>query len=168
MVYNMFGKKIIEQRHFMRILVFSDSHGSDRTLFEALNLHKDADMVIHLGDGEKDFALLERELQGKRLVQVCGNCDFYSLLPCNEIIDTENARIFCSHGHTELVKHGTGAFIQKARNLGARIALYGHTHQSVTSYDDGLYIMNPGCARNGEYGIIDITPNGIMLIKNRI
>ncbi len=168
MLYNMFENKKIERRDFLRILVFSDSHGSDKTLYEALTLHKDANMIIHLGDGEKDFELLEREIAGRRLVQVCGNCDWGSLLPRNEIIDVEGARIFCSHGHTELVKHGTEAFIEKAKSLGARIALYGHTHQSVTSYDDGLYIMNPGCARNGEYGVIDITNNGVMLIKMKV
>lgn len=152
----------------MRILVFSDSHGSDKTLCDAMLLHKDAEMIIHLGDGERDFEALEFAVKGRRLVQVCGNCDFYSLLPCNEFIDAAGVRIFCSHGHTELVKHGTQAFIQKAKNAGARIALYGHTHQSVTAYDDGLYIMNPGCARNGEYGVIDITPSGIMLLKMRV
>lgn len=152
----------------MRILVFSDSHGSDRTLRDALILHKDAKIIIHLGDGERDFELLEREISGRQLVQVCGNCDFYSLLPNNEIVYADGVKIFCSHGHTELVKHGTQAFVEKAKSIGARIALYGHTHKSVTAYDDGLHIMNPGCARNGEYGVIDITPSGIMLLKMKL
>ena len=36
---------------------------------------------------------------------------------------------------------------------------------TIDLYDDGLYIMNPGSIQNGEYGMIDIEPNGIMLIK---
>lgn len=149
----------------MRILVFSDSHGSSRCIKEALYLHGDADAVIHLGDGERDMSSLDGLLEGKRVIQVCGNCDFASMLPVNELVTLGGVKIFCSHGHTELVKHGPGAFYAKARSLGARIALYGHTHESVTDYSDGLYVMNPGSARYGEYGAIDITPSGIMLLK---
>lgn len=149
----------------MRVIVFSDSHGSTACMRSALLDHPEADMIIHLGDGEHDLEKLCELTEGKRIVQVCGNCDFYSLLPANEIIDVAGARIFCTHGHTELVKHGTEQFIAKARKLNARIALYGHTHQNVTCYDDGLYVMNPGSIRSGEYGIIDITPSGIMLLQ---
>ncbi len=149
----------------MRILVFSDSHGSSRCIREALFLHRDASAVIHLGDGERDMNGLDDLLCGKRVVQVCGNCDFASLLPRNELLTIGGEKIFCSHGHTELVKHGTQTLLEKARSLGARIALYGHTHESVTDYCDGLYVMNPGSARYGEYGAIDITPSGIMLLK---
>jgi putative phosphoesterase len=152
----------------LRILVFSDSHGSTKCIRDALFLHKEASAVIHLGDGERDLRSFDDLLEGKQVVQVCGNCDFASLLPANELVTLASTRIFCTHGHTELVKHGTQTLYSKARALGARIALYGHTHQSVTAYDDGLYIMNPGCARNGEYGVIDITPGGIMLIKMKV
>ncbi|MBE6772140.1 MAG: YfcE family phosphodiesterase [Ruminococcaceae bacterium] len=152
----------------MRILVFSDSHGSTYCMREALLVHSEADMIIHLGDGERDLSRLEDLLAGKKIVQVCGNCDFCSMLPTNEITDVSGVRIFCSHGHTELVKHGTQAFVKKAKSLGARIALYGHTHQSVTDYDDGLHIMNPGSIRAGEYGAVDITPSGIMLLQMKV
>lgn len=146
----------------MRILVFSDSHGRSHALREALMLHPETDAVIHLGDGERDFGGLEDLLEGKKLVQVCGNCDFASVLPPMQIFSACGSDILCTHGHFEGVKFGTQALEAKARNMGARIALYGHTHQSVTRYEDGLYIMNPGAARAGEYGIIDITPSGIM------
>lgn len=152
----------------MRILVFSDSHGSTYRMRDAIMNHPEADMIIHLGDGERDIEAVSGVIGSRKLVQVCGNCDFYSQLPVNEIVMAEGIKIFCSHGHTELVKHGTGAFISKARNLGARIALYGHTHESVTAYDDGLHIMNPGSIRNGEYGAVDITPGGIILLKMKV
>ncbi len=149
----------------MRLIVFSDSHGSIACMREALFAHPEADMIIHLGDGERDLGRLDELVAGRKVVQVCGNCDIYSQLPVNELVDAAGVRIFCSHGHAEFVKHGTQAFIEKARSTGARIALYGHTHQAVTKYDDGLHIMNPGSIRAGEYGIIDITPSGIMLIN---
>ena len=149
----------------MRILVFSDSHGSTKCMRDALMIHKDASAVIHLGDGERDMHSLDELLEGKQVIQVCGNCDFTSLLPANELVTIASTKILCTHGHTELVKHGTQTLYSKARVLGARIVLYGHTHESVTDYHDGLYVMNPGSARYGEYGAIDITPSGIMLLK---
>ena len=152
----------------MRILVFSDSHGSTKCLRDALYLHKDASAVIHLGDGERDMNAVDDLLVGKQVIQVCGNCDFASLLPANEIVTLASTKIFCTHGHTELVKHGTQMLYSKARSLGARIALYGHTHESVTNYCDGLYVMNPGSAKCGEFGAIDITPSGIMLLKMKL
>ncbi len=152
----------------MRILVFSDSHGSTYRMREAISDHPEADMIIHLGDGERDFDSIKNEFTDKRTVQVCGNCDFGSMLPVNEIIKVSGVNIFCTHGHTELVKYGNGALISKGRNLNAHIILYGHTHESVTGYDDGLYIMNPGSIKEGNYGMIDITPGGIMLIKMKV
>ncbi len=152
----------------MRILVFSDSHGSSRCIREALYMHSDSAAVIHLGDGERDMDRLDELLDGKKVVQVCGNCDFASLLPYNETVTIGGVKIFCSHGHTEFVKHGTELFREKAKSLGAHIALYGHTHESVTDYENGLYVMNPGSARLGEYGAIDITSSGIMLLKMKL
>ena len=39
----------------MRILVFSDSHGNSRCMSEALYSNPNAEMIIHLGDGERDL-----------------------------------------------------------------------------------------------------------------
>lgn len=152
----------------MRILVFSDSHGSTARMRDALIDHPEADMIIHLGDGERDVEHLSELIGSRKLVQVCGNCDFYSQLPANEMIEVMGRKIFCSHGHTEFVKHGTQYFIEKAKAVGAHIALYGHTHEGVTAYDDGVYVMNPGSIRSGEYGAIDITASGIMLLKMKV
>lgn len=133
---------------------------------DALLMHKDADAVIHLGDGERDLDSVSDLLKNKQVIQVCGNCDpFTSPLPVNELVTLASTRILCTHGHAELVKLGTQTLYSKARSLNARIVLYGHTHESVTDYCDGLYVMNPGSARYGEYGAIDITPSGIMLLK---
>ena len=51
-----------------------------------------------------------------------------------------------------------------AREKKADIVLFGHTHQALAEYDDGLYILNPGSLHGsmGTYGIIDITKAGIV------
>lgn len=148
----------------MRILVFSDSHGSTRCIADALMLHPEAQAVIHLGDGERDLAPLGSLLAGKCLTAVCGNCDICSALPEEALEDFGGVRILCTHGHRYAVKSSDGALIEHALRVNARILLYGHTHNPVTRYEDGLYIMNPGSARQGRYGMIDITTGGIACI----
>ena len=51
-----------------------------------------------------------------------------------------------------------------AREQGAQVLLYGHTHQALTDYDDGLHILNPGSLSGWRpsYGTLDITPQGIV------
>lgn len=152
----------------MRLLVFSDSHGFAGFMRNAIFDHPEADAVVFLGDGERDFEELEELLSEKRIIKVCGNCDYGSSLPVNQLVEFGSARVFCTHGFVEQVKFGDEGLLEKARLLGARIVLYGHTHKAVTDFRDGIYIMNPGSISRGDYGIVDITPKGIMCINASI
>lgn len=152
----------------MRILVFSDIHGNIFPAEKAITLHPEADAVIFLGDGERDFDRLLPLLDGKKIFSVCGNCDFCSALPDELFEIVGGVKILCMHGHKYNVKYGDGAAVERALKINARILLYGHTHTPVTRYEDGLYIMNPGAAITGCYGIIDITPNGIACINAKV
>ena len=62
------------------------------------------------------------------------------------------------------VKYGLSNLVAAAEERGAQIALFGHTHQAMTEYRGGLYLMNPGSLSgpSGTYGIIDLTPAGIV------
>ncbi|MBQ9199658.1 MAG: hypothetical protein IJ141_05715 [Lachnospiraceae bacterium] len=39
----------------MKMVVISDSHGDIVTVRKIISMHKDANIFIHLGDGEKDI-----------------------------------------------------------------------------------------------------------------
>lgn len=152
----------------MKIIVMSDSH---RNYFSLEKIFKGyhADLYIHLGDGEKELDRIASQYPDKQIVHVKGNCDIGSFSE-NEIflMPTENCKIYATHGHRYDVKYSLEPLKAKARNLGANIALYGHTHERFCAYEDGLYIMNPGstsCPRDGQkpsFGIIDASPSGIM------
>lgn len=152
----------------MRILVFSDSHGNTARMTDAILMHKEADMIVHLGDGERDIDKIRDIIGSTPLIQVCGNCDFGSVLCENEYIFAKGIKILCTHGHMEGVKHGPQMLYAKAKSAGAHIALYGHTHNAVTYYDDGFYAMNPGSIREGCYGVVDITDSGIICINMKL
>lgn len=152
----------------MKIIVMSDSHRNYRCL-ERIFTEYYADYYIHLGDGEQELDLIAKNYPDKNITHVKGNCDLASFSQ-SEIfmVPADNCKIFATHGHKYNVKYSLEALKQKARNLGANVVLYGHTHERFCNYEDGLYIMNPGsasCPRDGRrpsFGIIDVSSSGIM------
>ena len=153
----------------MRILVLSDSHGMPSRILDAVEAHPEAEALIFLGDGERDLDTGESYYHSLPNVRKgAGNCDFSSSLPLLRVVTLGGKKIYCTHGHAEHVKYGTDELLLRARQEGADIVLYGHTHTGVTCYDDGLYIMNPGSIRDGHYGMIDIVPGGIMLNEAKL
>ena len=142
----------------MRALVFSDSHGRSNMIAEVISTVKNVDIYIFLGDGENDiYTPAVSELIGfKKLTAVAGNCDFGSSLPVEQVVEFGTKKIFCLHGHSQGVKFGYGTLEHKARQLGADVAVHGHTHERYCNYENGLWIMCPGAVKDGEYGIIDL------------
>lgn len=153
----------------MRIIVISDSHGRKKAVEDILYLHEKVQHVIFLGDGLRDLEDMEYIFPERTFYKVAGNCDWLSDENTSGMIELAGKRIFYTHGHIYGVKSGIGPFKNVARQHGADIALYGHTHQPYTEYDDGLYVINPGSASpagDGKvcYGIIDIEKGGIITI----
>ena len=148
----------------MRILVFSDSHGDEAAVLQAVRAQPTAEIVIHLGDGEHDTEEARRSFPDKMFLQVRGNCDFASRLSPTEVRLINGVRLFFTHGHLYNAKFGEDALKEAARQQNADVVLYGHTHRATAYYEDGLYVLNPGSVRGsyGSYGILDITESGIM------
>ena len=148
----------------MRILVTSDTHRDEYALRTAILRQPKAEVVIHLGDGEDDAAAAKLYFPQKMFLQVCGNCDWGSTLPPTGEITLEGKKIFYTHGHYYNVKYGMYQIVCAARERKADILLFGHTHTALSDYEDGLYILNPGTLHGteGTYGIVDITPAGIV------
>lgn len=148
----------------MRILVASDTHHDFHALKRAVECQPSAEIVIHLGDGADDAEDVKYLFPQKMFLQVRGNCDWGSTLPTIGEITLEGKKIFYTHGHAYNVKYGLYQIVCAARERKADIVLFGHTHQALTDYEDGLYLMNPGSLHGseGSYGIVDLTPAGIV------
>lgn len=151
----------------MRAVVFSDSHGDFDVLERIVEKHlEDAELFIHLGDGEMEFELLHYVYLNKKMLFVRGNCDYRSQKPGYDIVDFGGKRIYFTHGADLGVKLLMDPAIKEAKKHEADILLFGHTHIPMVSYEEGIHIMNPGSCgkpRQGgpSYGIIDITEAGI-------
>ncbi len=155
----------------MRIIVISDTHQLYCNLETIVRRNLDADAFFHLGDGENEYQLLLRSIPevADRFHYVKGNCDYDSSTPRECAIDVmPGHRIFATHGHRYQVNYTLDVLTQAAREDGCDIALYGHTHVSRTTYDNGIYVMNPGsasCPRDGNppsYGVLDVSSAGVL------
>ena len=152
----------------MRIVIFSDSHGDFSAVHAIARQQNDADVFICLGDGLQECQDLSFAYPEKAFLKIRGNNDYGWDTPVSELYCFNGKKVFATHGHTYYVKAGLQQLLQATRDRKADIVLFGHTHQSFTSYQDGLYILNPGSARGlspglkRTYGIVDITPQGIV------
>ena len=143
-----------------RILVFSDTHGNLSRCIETIDNIKDIDLVIHLGDTVRDAAELEKIFPDIEFKYVSGNNDFYSKVPSKLIVEFDNIRIFCCHGH----QMSDIALYEYAKENNCSYVLTGHTHRSHIVKEDGITFMNPGSISRPRdskcsYGVIE-TENG--------
>lgn len=153
------------EKNLMRLLVFSDSHGARSVMEKALTDHPDAGHVFFLGDGLGQMEEVAALFPGPSYHMVAGNCDWGADADSIGVLEIAGRRVFYTHGHIYHVKSGLDELLAAGRARAADIVLYGHTHIAYAGYEDGLYILNPGTARpaGGSYGMVDITPAGVVL-----
>lgn len=172
----------------MKCIVVSDTHRDTNYLRNALNTHKDAEVLFFLGDGISDLESIDFCDRNIAVIAVKGNCDFraaYNGIPLKktEIIEIMGKKILVTHGDLCSVKSGFAEIEKAAEDLGADIVLFGHTHVKTeryvnveTKYADNpnykdklpsmknYYLFNPGAAsgHNGSYGILTLEKNAIL------
>ena len=151
----------------MRILVISDSHGRHAAIEKAIAEQTEAKHIFFLGDRLADIEYFDTFFPDRIFHSVSGNCDFGSCVAASGFINLFGKNIFYTHGHLHGVKGGTAHIKSAARQMGADIVLYGHTHVANIEYDDGLYIVNPGSigqSRSGacSYAVLDIINGQVM------
>ena len=156
----------------MKLIVFSDSHGSSRAMLDAMERHQNADCFLHLGDGAPEFvALCQR--RGLPYAAVRGNCDFATDLPTSLTLCFGEFNFYLTHGHTCGAKYSTYGLREKGIAADAHVVLFGHTHDPHQEYisDEGehpYYLFNPGSAKASfgspaTYGVIEIKGKNLLL-----
>lgn len=152
----------------MEVIVMSDSHGNRSNVEEIVKRNLDADMFIHLGDGEDEVNKVAADYPQIKIFHVAGNCDYLSSSPNTlELMTDYGHKIFATHGHRFAVVLNTDLLLDAARESGADIVLYGHTHCRFNEYISGTYVLNPGsasCPRDGKscsFARISIRENGV-------
>lgn len=127
----------------MKVLIVSDTHRQHRNLEKIIEKVRPVDMMIHLGDTEGEEELI-RKLAGCPTHIVRGNNDYFTDLLPEEVFELEGRRIFLTHGHAYMAILGEEELKKAAKNRGADIVMYGHTHRPSLTYEGNLILLNPG------------------------
>lgn len=169
----------------MTIPIFSDSHGvgyKAKEVFERLRKCGDVPRwAIFLGDGNSDID--EGIPTGCELLSVVGNCDPWTSVydaEGNEIPDERveffgSVKVLMMHGHKYSVKSGNALAIKRAREVGADVLMFGHTHLPVCLhipanevYQKPLIVFNPGSLRQGSFGILTVVDKKPLLSHGKL
>ena len=147
----------------MRLLVFSDSHGKARAVNDML--HQAArggrpELILFAGDGIYDA--LDLRFEGYQVMAVRGNCDLSVPpdIPEEMTFLVNGVAIYLCHGHRLKVKQSLGPLFARAREVGAVLAIFGHTHTQLLEYKEGIYLLNPGAMRENEYALVTVDSQG--------
>ena len=144
----------------MRLGILSDSHRDTGRLSNAL-MHMEADgpvdALLFLGDGYNDIHALNVELPA--VYQVSGNCDMFVSRP-RQVVELGGRTIFMTHGHYYDVKKRYDILAAAAKQQGASIALFGHTHRQYAQEYDGILLINPGAVCSGQFAVLTLGEQG--------
>ncbi|MGM0841833.1 MAG: metallophosphoesterase [Bacillota bacterium] len=125
----------------MKLLVVSDSHGSNEELFELSEKYQSAvDAMIHCGDSE--LSADDQALSPYLVVR--GNCDMDARLPDNLVEKVEGHSIMVTHGHLYGIKMSLMKLRYQAEEVGAQFVFFGHSHTLGAEMNNGTLFLNPG------------------------
>ena len=134
--------------------VIADSHRSRTNIRRALEKMGDCQLILHLGDHDSDMDAFG--LPENRLLSVPGNCDPLSFAPGLRIFERDGVRVLMTHGDAYGVKFSLIRLALKAKEAGAHLALYGHSHVQRADDDGEVLCLNPGALKNGAYAIVTL------------
>ena len=147
----------------IKAAVFSDTHSSTALMLEAIRRYR-PDVVIHLGDYERDAEVIRREFPEVALYNVCGNCDMVPSAPAEDIVPLGPVKAFITHGHLYNVDWGDFSRLgYAALERGAVIAMFGHTHEALNDDFGSVKLLNPGSAGRGyepTWAKVEVYKNG--------
>ena len=148
----------------MKIGVIADTHGNVEAAKSALFLLKEhgAEIFVHIGDGIADTIDIEAE-NGLHIEKIPGNNDLFFDLPEERLFDWNGVKAFALHGHRQGINRYLGQveyleilsdLAWKAREHGAEMLLFGHTHAPEDLTINGVRLLNPGAL---DFGTIEKT-----------
>ncbi len=152
----------------MRVGVVSDTHGDVHAIRWVTRRLKGVEFLLHAGDHCKDGYQISSRLLVPGIA-VRGNCDRGTDAPEEVLKDFLGITVLITHGHAYSVKWGYERIVQRAKEAGAPLVIFGHTHVACKLEIDGITLFNPGSPespRSGmprSCGIIQFEPGAFSL-----
>ncbi len=154
--------------------LISDTHIPERARSLAPLIHdmfKEVDVILHAGDITDEDVIIE--LQTIAPVEaVCGNMDCCSTLnlPEFKVLEFEDVRIGLCHGAGN--RHNIiDRMIHLFKPKKVDVIVFGHTHKSIITEKNGVYLINPGSAsdrvfsESNSIGILKVNDGKVIRIE---
>lgn len=154
----------------MKAAVFSDTHRNILPAIEAIRLSR-PDIIIHLGDHDRDAMSIHESFPDIPMYSVCGNCDIFPMSPEADVVPLGPITAYITHGHLYNVDYRSyDSLVYAAQERGAKIAMFGHTHRAEYTELGGVTVINPGTAgkgRNLTWAMVEVFDNGGIAVQIR-
>ena len=96
------------------------------------------------------------------------NLTFAGALPLDMLIEIGGVKMYLTHGH---MMASFLSLAYRAKEKGAKVALFGHTHEAMCEMMDGVMLLNPGSAGNycrggsARASVLEIDRGGLRVIN---
>ena len=151
----------------MKVLVVSDSHQCLEKLIDIFE-RENPDIVISAGDNSGDAIDLSNIKEEAVYYIVRGNCDYFDFETDDvEEFDIAGKKIFLTHGHLYDVKSGYEKIKKEALKRHVDMVIFGHTHIPYIGNENPI-LFNPGAAKDGKYGTMEIVGDEIKFYHKKL
>ena len=150
----------------MKVVVFSDAHGSKILIERIISFNPDADFIISLGDSELPINFL----MDLDIIAIKGNYPRDGGFVFESSLKVGNKTLFLTHGHKFGVHKTLMKLLKHALKIECDIVLYGHTHVARVDKVNDLLLINPGSIKSPRsktvpsYLILNITDETVEYI----
>ena len=127
----------------MKVLILSDTHGYNDTMYEVIDREAPFDMLIHCGDLEGAYDELRSKVNCTLHV-VAGNNDYDPDMDRVKVFDIGKYKAVLTHGHRYRLYSDLSPLFYLAVENHADFVFFGHTHVPMIKEEGPVMLINPG------------------------
>ncbi len=127
----------------MKVLILSDTHGYNDTMYEVIDRETPFDMLIHCGDLEGAYDELRTKVNCTLHV-VAGNNDYDPDMDRVKVFDIGKYKAVLTHGHRYRLYSDLSPLFYLAVENHADFVFFGHTHVPMIKEEGPVTLINPG------------------------
>ena len=127
----------------MKVLILSDTHGYNETMYEVIDREAPFDMLIHCGDLEGAYDELRTKVNCTLHV-VAGNNDYDPDMDRVRVFDIGKYKAVLTHGHRYHLYSDLSPLFYLAVENHADFVFFGHTHVPMIKEEGPVTLINPG------------------------
>lgn len=148
----------------MQVVIMSDNHGRKMALEKVFHHYRNQPETIFVHCGDSEFPYEDSVFED--CYRVTGNCDYDEKYPDTVQLKVAGIPVMVTHGHLDWVNTGVGRLSKRAQELGAQVALYGHTHKLAEDTANGVLCINSGSVAYPRGHFADLPTYAVLMVQS--